>query len=227
MIDFPKRWPVENPDILQLYSMATPNGQKVGIMLEEAGIPYEAHLVHIGQDHQFDEDYLAINPNNKIPTIIDPNGPGGERFALMESGAILMYLAEKSGHFLPKDEARRWETIQWLFFQMGHVGPMFGQFGHFYKFAADKTTDRYGVDRYTKESQRILGVLEKRLEGREWIMGDDLTIADMAIAPWVKCIDFYEGHEALGTDQFKNVMAYTKRFYDRPLVQKGAKVCAP
>lgn len=227
MIEFPKRWPVENSDILQLYSMATPNGQKVSIMLEEAGIPYEAHLVNIIEDHQFDEDYLAINPNNKIPTIIDPNGPNGERFALMESGAILMYLADKSGQFLPKEETRRWETIQWLFFQMGHVGPMFGQFGHFYKFAADKTSDDYGVERYKKESQRILGVLEKRLQGREWIMGDELTIADMAVAPWVKCIDFYDAHETLATDQFKTVMDYTERFYARPAVQKGSKVCMP
>lgn len=227
MIDYPKRWPVTNPDILQLYSMATPNGQKVSIMLEEAGIPYEAHLVHIGKNEQFDEDYLKLNPNNKIPSIIDPNGPNGERIAMMESAAILMYLAEKSGKFLPEDAGRRWETLQWLFFQIGHIGPMLGQFGHFYKFAADKTTDRYGVERYTAESQRLLGVLEKRLENREWIMGDELTIADIATAPWIKAIDFYNGHETLNTDQYKNVLEYTQRFYDRPLVKKGSQVCAP
>lgn len=227
MIDYPKRWPVTNPDILQLYSMATPNGQKVSIMLEEAGVPYEAHLVHIGKNDQFDEDYLKLNPNNKIPSIIDPNGPNGERIAMMESAAILMYLAEKSGKFLPEDANRRWETLQWLFFQIGHIGPMLGQFGHFYKFAADKTTDSYGVDRYTAESQRLLGVLEKRLENREWIMGDELTIADFATAPWIKAIDFYDGHDTLNTDQYKNVLDYTQRFYDRPLVKKGAQVCAP
>lgn len=227
MINFPQRWPVNNPDILQLYSMATPNGQKVSIMLEETGIPYEAHLVNIIEKDQFDEEYLKINPNNKIPSIIDPNGPGGERIAMMESGAILMYLAEKSGKLLPENPAERWETLQWLFFQMGHVGPMFGQFGHFYKYAADKTTDSYGVERYTQESQRILGVLEKRLANREWIMGDDLTIADVAIAPWVKGLDWYDGHDVLKTDTFKNVTAYRDRFYDRPAVDKGSKVCKP
>jgi GST-like protein len=225
MSNFPKRWPAKNPDILQLYSMATPNGQKVGIMLEESGLPYEAHLINIMNDDQFDEDYLKLNPNNKIPTIIDPNGPGGERIAMMESGAILMYLAEKTGQFLPKDPLKRWETLQWVFFQAAHVGPMFGQFGHFYKFAADKTSDNYGVDRYTGESKRILGVLEQRLKDQKWIMGDEVTIADMAIAPWVKAIDFYEGHDQLDTGSYKHVIDYSKRFYDRPGVQTGSKVC--
>lgn len=225
MIQFPKRWPVQNEDILQLYSMATPNGQKVGIMLEETGIPYEAHLVDIIEDHQFDEDYLKLNPNNKVPAIIDPNGPGGKPIAMMESGAILMYLAEKSGRLLPENPARRWETIQWLFFQMAHVGPMFGQFGHFYKFAADKTSDRYGVERYTNETRRILGVLDTRLADRQWIMGDEFTIADIATVPWIKAIDFYEGHDALHTEQFEHVIAYRDRFFDRPAVQKGALVC--
>lgn len=226
MVEFPKRWTVENPNILQLYSMATPNGQKVGIMLEEAGLEYEAHTVNIIEDHQFDEDYLAINPNNKIPSLIDPNGPNGERYALMESGAILMYLAEKSGKFLPSDAALRWETLQWLMFQMGHVGPMLGQFGHFYKFAKDKTSDSYGVDRYTNESRRIMGVLEKRLSDRQWLMGDDYTIADMAVAPWIKCIDFYDGHDALRTSDFPRLMDYVKRVYERPAVQVGSQVCS-
>ncbi len=226
MVDFPKRWTVENPEILQLYSMATPNGQKVGIMLEETGLEYEPHTVNIIEDHQFDTDYLAINPNNKIPSLIDPNGPDGKRYALMESGAILMYLAEKSGQFMPTDPVGRWETTQWLMFQMGHVGPMLGQFGHFYKFAKDKTSDSYGVDRYTNESRRIMGVLEKRLADRQWIMGDDYTIADMAIAPWIKCIDFYDGHDALGTGDFPQLMDYVQRVYERPAVQTGSKVCS-
>ncbi len=227
MSNFPKRWPAKHPDILQLYSMATPNGQKVGIMLEETGLPYEAHLVNIINNDQFDEDYLKLNPNNKIPAIIDPNGPNGERIAMMESGAILMYLAEKTGQFMPKDPAKRWETLQWLFFQAAHVGPMFGQFGHFYKFAADKTTDSYGVNRFTDESKRILGVLEQRLKDRDWIMGDDITIADMAIAPWIKGLDWYEGHDVLDTQSYKAVVDYRDRFYDRPTVQKGAQVCMP
>ncbi|MEX0623314.1 glutathione S-transferase N-terminal domain-containing protein [Saccharospirillum sp.] len=227
MIEFPKRWPANNPDILQLYSMATPNGQKIGIMLEETGLPYEAHLVNITKNDQFDEDFLKLNPNNKIPAIIDPDGPDGQPMAMMESGAILMYLAEKTGQFLPKDPAKRWETLQWMLFQVAHVGPMFGQFGHFYKFAADKTSDNYGVDRYTGESKRILEVLNQRLQDRNWIMGDELTIADMAIAPWIKALDFYDGHEALDTVSYKHVLNYRDRFYARPAVQTGAQVCRP
>lgn len=226
MIDFPKRWPATKPDVIQLYSMATPNGQKIGIMLEETGLPYEPHLINIINNDQFDEDYLKINPNNKIPSIIDPNGPNGERLALMESGAILMYLAEKSGQFMPKEEAQRWETLQWLFFQKAHLGPMMGQFGHFFKFARDKTSDSYAIERYTAESKRILGVIEKRLQGREWMVGDSLTIADMAIAPWINCIDFYEGHDALQTDSLPNIQAYLARFLDRPAVKRGLSVCS-
>ena len=227
MSNFPKRWPAADPTVLQLYSMGTPNGQKVSIMLEETGLPYEPHLVNIIENDQFDEDFLKLNPNNKIPAIIDPNGPNGERIAMMETGAILLYLAEKTGQFLPKDPDKRWETLQWLFFQVAHVGPMFGQFGHFYKFAADKTSDSYGVERFTSESKRLLGVLNQRLEGQEWIMGDELTIADMAIAPWIKALDFYEGHEALDTAAYKNVMQYCERFYARPAVEKGSQVCMP
>ncbi|MHA7879004.1 MAG: glutathione S-transferase N-terminal domain-containing protein [Saccharospirillum sp.] len=226
MTDFPKRWPASNPDIIQLYSMATPNGQKAGIMLEETGLDYEPHLINILKNDQFDEDYLKINPNNKIPSIIDPNGPGGERIALMESGAILMYLAEKSGQFLPKDEVGRWETLQWLFFQKAHLGPMLGQFGHFFKFAKDKTSDTYGVERYTQETKRILDVIEKRLQGRDWIAADRMTIADIAIVPWIACIDFYEGHDALETATRPNTQDYVARFMERPAVQKGVKVCS-
>lgn len=225
MSAFPKRWPVENPDILQLYSLATPNGQKVGIMLEESGLPYEAHTVDIMKDEQFDDDYLKLNPNNKIPSIIDPHGPDGKPLQLMETGAILIYLADKTGRFLSTDSAQRLETLQWLFFQTAHIGPMLGQFGHFYKFAADKS-DAYAKERFTNECRRLLNVLDKRLNGREWIMGDDLSIADIAIAPWIKCIDIYEGHQVLNTAEFKNVLDHCQRFYARPGVQTGAAVCA-
>lgn len=224
MIAFPKRWPVENPDILQLYSLATPNGQKIGIMLEETGLPYEAHTVNIMNNEQFDEDYLALNPNNKIPSIIDPNGPKGEPIQLMETGAILIYLADKTGQFLSAEPAQRLETLQWLFFQTAHLGPMLGQFGHFYKFAADKSDD-YSKQRFIDESRRLLGVLDKHLKDREWMAGDQMSIADIAIAPWIKCIDFYQGHDALGTAEFKQVLAHRDRFFARPKVQTGAAVC--
>lgn len=225
MVNFPSRWPAKNPEILQLYTLPTPNGQKVSIMLEEVGVPYEAHKIDIMANDQFDPEYLLINPNNKIPSIIDPNGPNGERIAFMESGPILMYLAEKTGKLMPTDPAKKWETLQWLFFQTGHVGPMFGQFGHFFKYAADKTSDSYGMTRYRDESKRILGVLDKRLsDGREFIMGDELTIADMAIAPWVKGLDWYEGHHELETDTFERTVAYRDRFYALPSAQRGATV---
>ena len=222
-----EKWAPHDPEVIQLYSFPTPNGVKVSIMLEETGLPYEPHLVTLSDADVKSPEFLSLNPNNKIPAIIDPNGPNGERIAMMETGAILMYLAEKTGLFLPKDPDKRWETLQWLFFQVAHVGPMFGQFGHFYKFAADKTSDSYGVDRFTSESKRLLGVLNQRLEGQEWIMGDELTIADMAIAPWIKALDFYEGHEALDTASYNNVMQYCERFYARPAVEKGSKVCQP
>lgn len=224
MIDFPKRWPAKNENIIQLYTLPTPNGQKVSIMLEEVGLPYEAHTIDIMAGDQFDEDYLKINPNNKIPSIIDPNGPNGERIAFMESGAILLYLAEKTGKLMPKDEHKRWQTLQWLFFQTGHVGPMFGQFGHFYKYAAGKTTDSYGVDRYRDEAKRILGVLNKQLATNPWIVGSELTVADMAIAPWIKGLDWYEGHEVLETQSFEHVIRYRDQFFDLPSAQRGAMV---
>ncbi|MFK7986900.1 MAG: glutathione binding-like protein [Sandaracinaceae bacterium] len=221
---FPSRWAPEHPDRIQLYSVATPNGKKIGIALEEMGLPYEAHRINIMADDQFDPEYLLINPNGKIPSIVDPNGPGGEPLLMMESGAILIYLAEKSGKLLSSDPTLRWETIQWLFFQMASVGPMFGQFGHFYKFAKDKTTDSYGVDRYTKEAKRLLHVMENRLEGRTHLVGDALSIADIATVPWVEALDFYEGKEALGYGELKNVPAWVERVSSREAYQRGAKV---
>jgi GST-like protein len=225
MPSFPKRWPATKPDVLQLYTLPTPNGQKVSIMLEVIGLPYEAHQINIMKGDQFDEDYAKLSPNNKIPAIIDPNGPNGEPLTLMESGAILIYLAEKTGKLLSKDPVERLDTLQWLFFQAAHFGPMLGQFGHFYKYAADKTTDSYAMHRYRDEAKRLLAIVEKRLaDGHPWIMGDEMTIADIAIAPWIKGLDWYDGHEELGTASYEHVMAYRDRFYDLPSVQRGAIV---
>lgn len=224
---FPKRWPALHPDHIQLYSLATPNGQKIGVALEEMNIPYDAHLIHIGKDDQFDEDYLKLSPNGKIPTISDPNGPNGEQIFLMESGAILLYLAEKTGLFLPKDPVAKLECTQWLFFQVAHIGPMFGQFGHFFKYAVDKTTDDYAKERYLNESKRLLKVLDQRLEGRDFIMGKEYTIADMAIAPWVGGLDiFYKAGDALELASFKNVSIWLSKVTSRPAYQKGTQVCS-
>ena len=225
MTIYPKRWPPSHPDRIQLYSLATPNGQKIGVALEETGLPYEAHRIDIMKGDQFDEDYLRLNPNGKIPSLVDPDGPGGEPIALMESGAILLYLAEKSGKLLSSDPALRWEATQWLFFQMGSVGPMFGQFGHFYKFAKGKT-DEYGAERYAKETSRLLAVLEKRLEGRTFLVGEALSIADIAIVPWINALDFYEGKERVGYGELKNVPAWVERVSSREAYQRGIEVTA-
>jgi GST-like protein len=225
---FPARWPAKHPDLIQLYSLATPNGQKVAIALEEMGLAYEAHTIDIMNNDQFDEDYLRLNPNGKIPSLSDPNGPEGDQLLSMESGAILLYLAEKTGQFLPKEPMRRQQTIQWLFFQMGHIGPMFGQFGHFNNYAGDKCDHPYPRDRYLNETRRLLGVLNSRLEGRQFIMEDDYTIADIAIWPWVDClIRFYQAGEALEIEEFGQVMRWYKEISERPAVQKGQGVCNP
>ena len=217
-----KRWPAQHPDRIQLYSLPTPNGVKVSIALEEMGLEYEPHLVSFGTDDQMTPEFLSLNPNNKIPAVIDPDGPGGEPLALFESGAILLYLAEKTGKLIPSDPAARIECIQWLMFQMGGVGPMFGQFGHFYKFAADKISDPYPTERYLAETRRLLAVLDGRLDGRAHIMGDDYTIADVATFPWVRVLGgFYEAGEALGLDDFGNVTAYLDRCLARPAVERG------
>lgn len=212
-------------DKIQLYSLATPNGQKVSIALEEMGLDYDAHTINILEGDQFTDHFIKINPNSKIPAIVDPNGPNGEPLAIMESGAILMYLAEKSGKFLADDPRLRSQTLQWLFFQVGGVGPMFGQFGHFYKYAQDKCDHPYPTERYSKETQRLLGVLDKQLEDRDFLVGD-LSIADFATAPWVKALDqFYKASDHLGLNDFSNVQAWLQRFLQRPLVQKGLNVC--
>tara|TARA_R110000787_G_scaffold16622_34_gene51132 strand:- start:22070 stop:22768 length:699 start_codon:yes stop_codon:yes gene_type:complete len=221
------RWPARHPDRIQLYSLPTPNGVKVSIMLEETGLAYEAHKVSFGTDDQMTPEFLSLNPNNKIPAIIDPDGPGGRPLPLFESGAILIYLAEKTGRFLPADPAARYETIQWLMFQMGGVGPMFGQFGHFFKFAADKITDSYPTERYLNESKRLLGVLDQRLADRNYMMGDEYTIADIAIFPWIRVMGgFYGAAKETELESRTNVTAYLERCLARPAVQKGLTVPA-
>jgi len=225
--DFPvsTRWPAQHPDRIQLYSLNTPNGVKVSIMLEETGLPYEPHLVDIMQDESHTPEFLALNPNGKIPAIIDPHGPGGQALGLFESGAILMYLAEKSGKFLPADPARRWETIQWLFFQMASIGPMFGQVGFFNKFAGKAYEDKRPLERYVNESKRLLGVLDERLAGRRWLMGEDYTIADIATLGWVdNLITFYEARALVDFDRFANVAGWLERGLARPAVQRGLKI---
>ena len=225
--DFPisRRWPAAHPDRIQLYSLNTPNGVKVSIMLEETGLPYEAHLVDIMKNESHLPKFLALNPNGKIPALIDPHGPDGKAVPLFESGAILMYLADKSGKFIPADPARRWETIQWVFFQMGAIGPMFGQLGYFSKFDGKEIADKRPLERYVAESKRLLGVLDRRLGGRTWIMDDEYTIADIATLGWVRnLIGFYEARELVGFDDFRNVSAWLDRGLARPAVERGLQI---
>lgn len=212
---------------IELYSLATPNGQKIGVALEEMGIPYNAHKVNIMKGEQHKPEFLAINPNGKIPAIIDPEGDKGKPLAIFESGAILIYLAQKSKSFLPTDPALYSETLQWLFFQVGGVGPMFGQFGHFYKYAKDKCDHLYPLERYRTETQRILGVLDKHLAQRSFLVGDQYTIADMATVPWVDCLSVHYGAgESLELAQFTNVNRWVTAVLDRPKTQAGMRVCA-
>jgi len=221
------RWPAQHPDRLQLYSLPTPNGVKVSIMLEEIGLPYEVHLIDIGKNETWTPEFLALNPNGKIPSILDPNGPDGKPLALFESGAILLYLAEKTGKFLSKDPVTRIETLQWVFFQMAAVGPMFGQLGFFHKFAGREYEDKRPLERYRKESERLLNVLETRLEGRDWIMGEEYSIADIALLGWVRAIPtFYGAGELVGYDKLKNVPEWLARGLSRDAVQRGLNIPA-
>ena len=222
-----QKWPARHPERLQLYSLPTPNGVKVSIMLEETGLPYEPHLVSFETNDQMSPAFLSLNPNNKIPAILDPNGPDGKPLALFESGAILLYLAEKTGQFMPKDAAGRYETIQWLMFQMGGVGPMFGQLGFFHKFAGKDYEDKRPRDRYVAESKRLLGVLNQRLTTRTWMMGDAYTIADMAIFPWVRnLVGFYGAGELVGFEDFPHVARALAAFVARPAVVRGLGIPA-
>jgi len=220
-----KKWPAQHPDRLQLYSLPTPNGVKISIFLEETGLPYEVHLVSFGTNDQMSPEFLSLNPNNKIPALIDPNGPDGKPFGLFESGAMLIYLAEKTGQLMPRDAARRYETIQWVMFQMGGVGPMFGQLGFFHKFAGKDFEDKRPRDRYVAESKRLLGVLEKHLLGRAWIMGDEYTIADIATFPWIRnLVGFYEAGDLVGFSDFPEVQRVLNAFVARPAVARGLEI---
>jgi GST-like protein len=219
--------PARHPDRIQLYSLPTPNGVKVSIALEELGLPYEPHLVSFDTNDQTSSEFLSLNPNNKIPAILDPNGPGGQPLALFESGAILVYLDDKTGQLIPQNAAARYETIQWLMWQMGGVGPMFGQLGFFHKFAGKDYEDKRPRDRYVTESKRLLGVLNQRLAGRAWVMGEQYTIADIAIFPWVRnLVGFYGAGALVEFGQFTEVQRVLDAFVARPAVQRGLVIPA-
>ena len=225
--DFPitRRWPAANPDRLQLYSLNTPNGVKVSIMLEETGLPYEPHLVDFAQNDQKSPEFLSLNPNGKIPAIVDPNGPGGEPLGLFESGAILLYLADKTGQLIPADPVERWHAVQWLMFQMGGPGPFFGQVGFFNKFAGREIEDKRPLQRYVAESRRLLEVMDGQLEGRTWMMGEDYTLVDISLLGWVNnLITFYEARDVVAFDTLRNVPAWLERGLARPAVQRGLKI---
>ena len=225
--DFPitHRWPPIRPDVIQLYTLGTPNGLKVSIALEEMGLDYDAHKISIsGPEEQFTPEFLSLSPNNKIPAMIDPNGPGGAPLGLFESGAILLYLGDKTGKFLPASGAARYHTIQWLMWQMGGVGPMFGQLGYFHRFKGREIEDPRPRERYAAETRRLLGVLDRQLDGRDWITGG-FSIADIATATWVRALEVnYDALEETGRNGFRNVMAWYDRFFARPAVQRGLLV---
>ncbi|MEC9344511.1 MAG: glutathione S-transferase N-terminal domain-containing protein [Pseudomonadota bacterium] len=221
------KWPPQRPDVLQLYSLPTPNGIKVSAMLEETGLDYEPHLVSFADGDQNSPEFLSLNPNNKIPAILDPVGPVGRPVALWESGAILLYLADKTGKFISSDPEKRYETLQWLMFQMGGIGPMFGQFGYFHKFAGKEIEDRRPFERYRDESLRLLGVLDGRLADREFIMGEHYTIADIASWPWVRTMaGFYEGGEHVGLDSLAHVTRWLEACANRPASLKAVNIPA-
>jgi GST-like protein len=215
------RWPAKDPSVIQLYSFPTPNGVKVSIALEEMDLPYEAHTVTLSDADVKSAEFLSLNPNNKIPAIIDPNGPDGPPIGLFESGAILIYLAEKSGKLMGRSASEKAKTLQWLMFQMGGLGPMLGQMGFFTKFAGSEWEDKRPQQRYVGEAKRLLAVLDKELEGKEWITGAQYSIADIAIAPWLRALDFYGMKERLDWEDHANLVAYLDRFVARPAVQKG------
>jgi GST-like protein len=220
-----RRWPAQHPERLQLYSLPTPNGVKVSIMLEEIGLPYEPHLVDFSKNDQKTPEFLSLNPNGKIPAIVDPDGPGGSPIGLFGTGAILIYLAEKTGKLLPAHDAGRYETLQWLFFQIGFVGPMFGQVGYFHKFAGREIAVKRPLERYRDESKRLLSVLDAQLTGRQWIMGNDYTIADISLLGWVRnLIGFYGARELVDFDTLAQVPAWLERGLARPAVQRGLEI---
>lgn len=222
-----QRWPARHPERLQLYSLPTPNGVKVAILLEELGLPYEVHRIDFGQDDQHTAEFLSLSPNNKIPAILDPNGPGGEPLGLFESGAILLYLAEKTGRLLPQEPARRYQAIQWLMFQMGGIGPMFGQLGFFTTFAGKDIEDPRPRERYVAEARRLLGVLDGQLRGRTWILGEDYSLVDIATFPWIRALlEVYQVADLVGFQDFPDVRRALDTFLARPAVQRGLQIPA-
>ena len=217
-----KHWPAQHPDRIQLYSLNTPNGVKASIMLEETGLPYEPHLVDIMKNESQSPEFLSLNPNGKIPAIIDPDGPERRPLAVFESGAILLYLAEKTGCFISPNPARRWEAIQWVFFQMSAIRPIFGHVGYFNKFAGKEIADKRPLDRYVAEARRLLRVLDAKLGGNEWIMGADYGIVDIATIGWVRnLITFYEARDLVTYDSLSHVPGWLERALSRPAVQRG------
>lgn len=220
-----RKWPAKHPDRIQLYSLNTPNGVKVSIMLEETRLPYEPHLVRFENRDQHSPEFLSLNPNNKIPAIIDPNGPDGQPLPLFESGAILLYLADKSGRFIPQNSTGRYHTLQWVMFQVSFIGPMFGQVGYFYKFDGKEYEDKRPLNRYVEESRRLLGVLDRHLAGKNWMMGDEYTVADIAIFPVVhNLIHFYKAGDLVGIDDFRELKRVLAVFLERPAVQRGLEI---
>lgn len=218
-----RRWPAKDPSVIQLYSFPTPNGVKASIALEELGLPYEAHKVTLSDADVKSDEFLSLNPNNKIPAVIDPDGPGGAPIGLFESGAILIYLAEKTGRLLGATPADKYKVIQWVMFQMGGVGPMFGQLGYFAKFKGAEIEDPRPRERYLGEARRLLNVVEGALEGRDWIAGE-FSIADIALAPWLNALGFYGVKDQVGWNDLSRVPAYVDRFYARPAVEKGKAI---
>ena len=220
-----QKWPAQHPERLQLYSLPTPNGVKVSILLEELGLPYDAHIVSFERQDQMSAEFLSLNPNNKIPAILDPNGPDGKPLQLFESGAILWYLAEKTGQFIPQDAARRYECMQWLFFQVGGVGPMMGQVGFFHKYAGKDYEDKRPLERYVAESKRLLGVIDQHLRGKQWMMGDEYTVADIAILPWLRNLnEYYDAGHLVNFNSFAEVNRVLANWLKRPAVQKGLEI---
>lgn len=223
-----QRWPAQYPDRMQLYSMNTPNGIKVALALEEMHLRYEPHTVNILRGDQHSEAFAVLNPNGKIPALLDPHGPDDHPITLMESCAILRYLAEKSGNFTPLDRAGKSACEQWLFFEAAHIGPMFGQFGHFYVYAADQCDHPYPLRRYTDETRRLLGVLEQHLQRHEFMLGESYSIADMSICPWVECLSVtYRASEHLGLAEFSRVAHWLEQCTSRPAYTRAREVCKP
>ena len=221
------KWPAQHPDRIQLYSLPTPNGIKASAMLEETGLAYEPHLVSFATDDQMTPEFLSLNPNNKIPAIIDPNGPDGKPIGLWESGAILIYLADKSGQLLSTEPAQRYQTLQWLMFQMGGAGPIFGQFGFFHKFAGSEIEDKRPYERYQNETKRLLAVINGQLEKTEYISGDEYTIADIALWPWVRTLGgFYDASEELELEKLEAVNIWYNKCMERPASEKATNIPA-